>query len=212
MFTEGHEAIISMNGMSSHRAYRLRIRADRQRETRERIVAATEALHSEVGPARTTIADIARRAGVERLTVYNHFPELTQLLGACQARFLAAHPPPRVSPDGATKEDAIGHLEDALVHLYNWFRANEAMERNIHRDRHLLPELDHLLQQTADPVFDSSAAAYAALIAKRPSAVKAVRSMIHLAFEFRTWQVITHGGASDREAARLLSNAIAAVA
>ncbi|HEV2416149.1 MAG TPA: TetR family transcriptional regulator, partial [Candidatus Dormibacteraeota bacterium] len=52
--------------MSTHRTYQLRVRADRQRETRERIVAATEALHAEVGPARTTIADIARRAGVER--------------------------------------------------------------------------------------------------------------------------------------------------
>src|SRR5579864_9432831 len=120
-----------MNTVLTHRAYRLKARAERQRETRERIVAATEALHREVGPARTTIADIARRAGVERLTVYNHFPELAHLLGACQAHFLAAHPPPDISPGARAKEDALGSLEVALVRLFAWFRANKTMEQNI---------------------------------------------------------------------------------
>ncbi|MBA2357350.1 MAG: TetR family transcriptional regulator, partial [Actinobacteria bacterium] len=37
------------------------------------MAAVTAALHEEVGPARTTIAEIARRAGVQRLTVYKNF-------------------------------------------------------------------------------------------------------------------------------------------
>ena len=60
---------------SEKRKYELKARAERQRETRRRIVDATVALHEEVGPAKTTVAEIARRAGVQRLTVYNHFPD-----------------------------------------------------------------------------------------------------------------------------------------
>lgn len=194
--------------MSSQRAYTLKIRADRQRQTRERIIRATEALHREVGPARTTIAEIARRAGVERLTVYNHFPDLADLLGACQASFLHAHPPPDLLPGRATKADALDRLEGALVQLYSWFRANEAMERNIHRDRYLVPELDSLLRKSMDPVFDAAAAQYAALIATKPGARLAVHSMIRVALDFRTWQLVTRDVTSDRVAARLLVRAI----
>src|SRR5436190_63027 len=77
-----------MNTMSSQtRKYELKERAERQEATRRRIVEATVALHEEVGPARTTVAEIARRAGVQRLTVYNHFPELAATLaGSFRAR------------------------------------------------------------------------------------------------------------------------------
>lgn len=200
-----------MNAMSTHRTYQLRARADRQRETRERIVAATEALHREVGPARTTIADIARRAGVERLTVYNHFPELNQLLEACQGSFLAAHPPPDLSPRGVSKAGPVDRLESALVRLYGWFRENEAMERNIHRDRQLVPELDHLLRKTLDPVFDRTASDYAKLLATNPRAEARAARMIRVALDFRTWQLVERGDGSDAEAARLLVRAIAGV-
>ena len=58
------------------RKYSLKARAERQAETRRRIVEATAELHTEVGPAQTTVAEIARRAGVQRLTVYNNFNRL----------------------------------------------------------------------------------------------------------------------------------------
>lgn len=201
-----------MNTMSTHRSYTLRVRADRQMETRQRIVAATEALHREVGPARTTIADIARRAGVERLTVYNHFPELTQLLEACQARFLADNPPPDISPGDATSGDALERLEAGFARLYSWFRANEAMERNVLRDRDLVPELDQLLRDGSDRAFDRCADAYTALIARRRRDASAIRSMVRVGLEFRTWQLLVRGGASDREAARVMARAVGALA
>ena len=58
------------------RKYELKARAESQQATRDRIAAAAASLHEEVGIAQTTVADIARRAGVQRLTVYNHFPDL----------------------------------------------------------------------------------------------------------------------------------------
>src|SRR5437870_5397792 len=79
---------------SETRKYALKVRAEKQAETRRRIVEATAALHTEVGPARTTVAEIARRAGVQRLTVYNNFPEERELFEACGAYWLAGNPPP----------------------------------------------------------------------------------------------------------------------
>ena len=59
-----------MNTMSSEpRKYELKARAESQRETRDRIARVAAELHEEKGVAHTTVAEIARRAGVTRLTV-----------------------------------------------------------------------------------------------------------------------------------------------
>src|SRR5436309_2122078 len=126
---------------SQKRRYELKARAERQRETRERIVEATVALHAEAGPANTTVSEIARRAGVQRLTVYNHFPEETELFAACQGRFLAEHPPPDLGPALAL-EDPPARVQAALEALYRSYRDRESMTANVLRDRKLLPGLD----------------------------------------------------------------------
>jgi AcrR family transcriptional regulator len=51
------------------RTYTLKRRAEKQAETRQRIVEAAVDLHSTVGPARTTLSRIAERAGVQRHTL-----------------------------------------------------------------------------------------------------------------------------------------------
>src|SRR5881227_1936834 len=80
--------------MDTKRTYELKERAKKQEETRRRIVEATVALHEEVGPARTTVAEIARRAGVQRLTVYTHFPNETELFDACGQHWMERNAPP----------------------------------------------------------------------------------------------------------------------
>ena len=65
-----------------------------KRDTRRRIVEAVVALHEEIGPAATSVTAIAERAGVQRLTVYRHFPDDRALLGACSAHWLDEHPLP----------------------------------------------------------------------------------------------------------------------
>src|SRR3954468_14138916 len=98
------------------RRYELKERARRQEETRRRIVEATVALHGEVGPARTTVADVARRAGVGRVTVYNHFPDDAALLAAATAQFAADAPPP--DPQGWRGiADPDERLEEALAEV-----------------------------------------------------------------------------------------------
>jgi len=197
-----------VNAVSTHkRKYELKARAVRQRRTRERIVAATVALHKELGPARTTIADIARRAGVQRLTVYNTFPRMGELFAACQGRFLSETPPPDLNPQPGLS--ARHGLERTLTNLYSWYCATEAMERNVHRDRHLVPELDELMARTGDVRFAAVAEAHAAAIAGA-AASPSVKALVRLGLEFRTWELLTGQGLRHADIARLMTSAAAA--
>ncbi len=83
--------------MTATRPYRLGRRAERQAQTRQRIVEAAVDLHSTVGPATTSISAIAERAGVQRHTVYAHFPDETLLFEACSSHWIDANPFPDVS-------------------------------------------------------------------------------------------------------------------
>ena len=65
------------------RTYTLKRRAEQQMETRRRIVEAAVDLHSSVGPALTSISMVAERAGVQRHTLYAHFPDEKSLFLAC---------------------------------------------------------------------------------------------------------------------------------
>src|ERR671913_1840413 len=103
--------------MTEKRKYEMKKRAERQRETRRRIVEATVELHRTRGPANTTISEIARRAGVNRLTVYNHFPDLTDLLKACSRSWTDRHPAPDPSTWARISDPQV-RLRTALTELY----------------------------------------------------------------------------------------------
>jgi AcrR family transcriptional regulator len=169
------------------RKYELKARAEKQAETRRRITEATVALHQEVGPARTTVSEVARRAGVTRLTVYNNFPDERELFAACQGHWLELHPPPPLDPaDG---------LEAVLSSLYAWYRETAQMAENVRRDRALVPELDALMRDTGD----ARTAALSDALGGGP--------MVALALEFWTWRRLAAEGLSDAEAASLMARA-----
>jgi AcrR family transcriptional regulator len=131
------------------RAYELGERARRQAQTRRRIVEATVALHEQLGPAATTVAEIARRAGVSRLTVYKHFPSDGELFAACQQQFFNQAPLPDFDAALAL-EDPDERVRRALVALYRSYRRGESMTSKVLRDRSALPALDALLAETLD--------------------------------------------------------------
>ena len=137
------------------RKYELRARAERQRDTRRRIAAAAAELHEEVGPARTTVAEIARRAGVQRLTVYKNFPDEYELFAACQRHFLAENPPPDPT-EALAIADAGERLDAVLRPLYRWYRRTERMSANVRRDRAIVPALDALWRARRTPGQPSS--------------------------------------------------------
>src|SRR6478752_7041835 len=80
------------------RTYTLKRRAEQQAETRQRIVEAAVDLHSSVGPVATTISMIADRAGVQRHTVYAHFPDERSLFMACSGLAMERSPLPDATP------------------------------------------------------------------------------------------------------------------
>jgi AcrR family transcriptional regulator len=193
------------------RRYELKERARRQEETRQRIVDATVALHREVGPARTTVSEIARRAGVGRVTVYNHFPDDASLLGACSGRFIAGHPPP--DPAGwAAIGDPEARLRTALAEVYAYFRENEAMLANVGRDAALIPALAAVL--SGPEAAAHQAAMREALLAGRGvrgARRRRVRAAIGVAVAFETWRRLTREeGLSDDEAVEVMAAAVAA--
>jgi AcrR family transcriptional regulator len=197
-----------MNAMSSEkRKYVLKARAEGQRETRERIVKATMELHAEVGPAQTTIAEIARRAGVQRLTVYNHFPDEAMLVGECQAHWLSLHPLPDLGP-ALAMEDPADRLRMVLQSQYGWYRETEAMAEKVQRDRGTVPALDRLLQQTADTPLAQLTGGLAEGFGDDGVRVVRRRALIRLGLDFWTWQRLNREGFDDQAAAALMAEVV----
>jgi AcrR family transcriptional regulator len=184
------------------RRYELKARAEAQRATRARIAAAAAALHQEVGVANTTVADIARRAGVQRLTVYNHFPDLGALLPACSAHWLGEHPLPELEPALALGEPAE-RLRAVLAALYPWYRATAPMQQRVHGERSTVPELDAWMTQSSDVLLGAIADRLAA-----GSEVPGARPLIALALDFWTWQRLASEGLDDTSAAELMAEAV----
>lgn len=103
------------------------------------------ALHQEIGPAATQISEVARRAGVQRATVYNHFPDDRSLFAACSAHWRSLHP----SPDPVrwlAVSDPGERLRAALGELYSWYRETAAMTGNVLRDAQTLPALHGVIE------------------------------------------------------------------
>jgi AcrR family transcriptional regulator len=187
---------------SEKRKYELKARAASQQETGERIAAAAVSLHEEVGIANTTIADIARRAGVRRPTVYAHFPDLAALLPACTAHWLGENPLPDLGPVFAL-EDPRESLRSALVLFYGWYRETATMQQRLLSERTPVSVLDAWLEQSMDPVFADLSAGLAAGFS-RPEA----RVLVALALDFWTWRRLDREGLDDAAAAELMAGVV----
>jgi AcrR family transcriptional regulator len=191
------------------RKYELKARAESQRETRERIARTAAELHEELGVANTTVAEIARRAGVSRLTVYNHFANLSELLSACSAHYATLHPPPDLSgPLGL--EDPVECVRAALARLYGWYRETEPMLAKLFSDRASVPELDRFMEQGRDRMQAELAGALAAGFAARGRQGERLKALIRLALDFWSWRRLSREGLDDEAAADLMAAAIAA--
>ncbi len=200
-----------MNVMSSqNRRYELKARAESQRRTRARIAAAAAELHEEVGVARTTVADIARRAGVQRLTVYNHFADLSELLPACSAHFRSEHPQPSFE-EALALEDPAARVRAALRGLYRWYRETESLMLNVHGERGAVPELDAWMSQTADRQLAERALALARGFGRKGNRATRLRAVIALALDFWTWRRLAREGYNDEAAAEVMTGLITSI-
>jgi AcrR family transcriptional regulator len=186
--------------MTEKRTYELKERARKQAETRQRIVEATVALHEEVGPAKTTVAEIARRAGVQRLTVYNHFPDERELFGACSAHFVARTPPP--DPGAwAPVADPGARLRTALLELHEWYEAGAPMLAKVERDAANMPALREVVEAGSEPLENAVRELLTAPWGVRGERRRRVEAAIALATSFSAWEQLTEGEGLDAAAA-----------
>lgn len=191
---------------SPTRTYRLKKRADKMVETRQRIAEAAAELHGTVGPANTTFSAVAQRAGVQRQTVYRHFPTETDLFGACSAHFFNENPLPDLE---AWREiqDPSQRLELALNELYAYYQRTEQMLSNVLRDAELL----EALQPTLVPMQSFLAEAAELLAAGRGARGRRrhiLETATRHAVDFRAWQSLAGGNRITRDEAIGLAGAL----
>jgi AcrR family transcriptional regulator len=192
------------------RRYTLRKRAQQQEETRARIVAATMALHEEVGPRETTVSAIAERAGVQRLTVYRHFPDEKTLFQACTSCWLERNPPPRLEQLGA-EMPSEERSRWALEALYRYYRGTRQMWKRSYRDLEQVPALQGPMQG-----FEAYLADFRDILLEEwPAALKQDSELavtITLALRFSTWEVLDTQGLEDTAMAALVYRWLESVA
>ncbi|HEX2129907.1 MAG TPA: helix-turn-helix domain-containing protein [Solirubrobacterales bacterium] len=197
-----------MSTETNRRQYRKRRRAELEEETRLRITEATMHLHEEVGPARTTVSAIAERAGVQRATVYRHFPDDYALIGACSSHWNSLNPPPDLER-WAGIEDPDRRLRAALEELYDWYEGREQILSLLHRDRPSVPALDEHMG-ALDGYFVAAKETLARGRVERGARRRRVRAAIAHGLEFETWRSLARRERLSRaEAVELIAAMVA---
>lgn len=188
------------------RKYELKERARSLEQTRQRIVEAAVGLHTSVGPARTTISGIAERAGVERHTVYSHFPDERSLFRACSDHWTARHPLPDLEALAAIPDPAR-RLRRTLGELYAWYESVEPDLALFLRDASLVPADAEVLGEMTDEI-----ASLADAVAQGRPRRKLVRAAIGHALDFETWRsLVRRQGLSQAQAVDAMSSFVSAV-
>jgi AcrR family transcriptional regulator len=190
------------------RPYRKRRRAQLEEETRLRITEAAVDLHGSVGPARTTISAVADRAGVQRATVYRHFPDEKALFSACSSHWMAQHPLPDPAAWAAI-DDHDERLRVAVGELYEWYERGDYMLEKTTRDAALVPAL----RPSMEAFRGWLAAAADAVLRGRPehgARRRRVRAAIGHALSFETWRSLMRDQRlSENEATELMAGLVA---
>jgi len=198
-----------MTSEKTTRAYRMRRRAELQAQTRLRITEAAVELHGTVGPARTSVKAIAQRAGVERATVYRHFPDERALFGACSSHWRAANPSPDPAAWAAIA-DPEERLRHALAELYRYYGETEEMLGNLLRDAATVPIVAELMDGFRARL-DAMRDALLRGRGERGRARADVRAAIGHALAFATWSSLVRAeGVEEARAVRLMCGMVAA--
>ncbi len=183
------------------REYKLKRRAAQQAETRQRIVEAAIELHQTIGPAATSVTDVAQRAGVGRVTVYRHFPDEAVLARACSGLYFERHPFPDLDT-WRTIEDPVERLRAGLRDAYAYHRATEAMLTRVLADAR-----DNPVVAPYHAYWASAADVLASTWGRTVTALRHVqlRAGIAVALSFDTWRtLIREQGLTDEEAVELM--------
>jgi AcrR family transcriptional regulator len=176
------------------RTYTLGRRAEQQAETRHRIVEAAVDLHSTIGPALTTISMVAEKAGVQRHTLYAHFPDERSLFLACSGLSFERDPPPDAQA-WRMIENHRERLRVGLTAIYDWYERNAPLAACVLRDAEYHPLTKEMLALRFGPPM----AACHEVLGEKLKAKQ--RALLRLALSFFTWRTLVGDGALKQTAA-----------
>jgi AcrR family transcriptional regulator len=157
------------------------------------------------------MAAVAQHAGVQRSTLYRHFPDETALFDSCSAHWYASHPPPDLASwrEITNVDERLGV---GLTELYAWYRGAGAMLDALIRDETLVPAVGQqfgAFHARLDEAHGLLLAGRGLRGAKR----ERVSALLRLAVQFESWRALCReGGLKDRQAAELMMTAVAAAA
>jgi AcrR family transcriptional regulator len=183
-------------------------RRERLDATRQRIAEAAFELHATVGPAHTSISAVAERAGVQRHTVYNHFPDLGALFRACTEHGMRVTRIPEADSWRAI-DDPAARLRVALGELFAYYRANTRLLGNVVRDMAILGEIggsEAFLERMTD-LFGALAEGWPG----DPATQRLRMIAVGHAMSYQTWRSLSDKGLSDAEAVDLMLQLVASV-
>jgi AcrR family transcriptional regulator len=184
------------------RTYTLKRRAETQAATRRRIVEAAVELHASVGPALTTISMVAERAGVQRHTLYAHFPDERSLFLACSGLTMERDPLPDAEGWRAI-EDPRERLRAGLLALYAWYDRNADLAGCVLRDA----EYHSLTRDVTELRFGPFMAAYREVLGAKLTAKQ--RAALNLAISYFTWRsLVRESGLKQGAAVAVMVRAI----
>jgi AcrR family transcriptional regulator len=107
--------------------------------TDDALLDAARAAIIDVGWKRSTLTDVARRAGVSRMTIYRRWPDMETLLGDLMTREWSGLVEP--APDdngGADSADPVARLAAGVASTVAALRANELFRKIVTVDPELL--------------------------------------------------------------------------
>ena len=194
---------------TSQRAYRMGRRRDQLDAMSRRIAEAAFELHGTIGPAQTTISAVAERAGVQRHTVYHHFPDMTSLMRACTEHGMQITRTPEPAPWRAI-EDPEARLRHGLGELYAYYRANAQLLGNIVRDMPLMCDIGGV-----ESFVERMGQLFGALAEGWPGDAGTQRlRMVTIghAMAYETWRSLSGASLSDEEATDLMVRLVMGVA
>src|SRR4051812_7922057 len=163
------------------RDYRMGKRAHKQEETRRRIVEAAVDLHCTIGPAHTTISQIAERAGVQRHTYYAHFPDERSLFLACSGLALERDPLPDLE-QWLTVPPGRERIRAGIEQLYAWYDRNAAHAACVTRDAEHHALTREMVELRMAPTFRRAAEILGEDLKPR------ARALLGVALDFACWR------------------------
>jgi AcrR family transcriptional regulator len=190
----------AQNSAAKKRNYRLGRRAEKQAVTRQRIVEAAVDLHSSLGPARTTVSQIAERAGVQRHTYYAHFPEERDLFLACSGLALERDPLPDPSSFRSIPA-GLDRLRRGLKEFYDWYERNAQQAACVLRDADDHALTREIVELRMMPVLREAGEVLGEGLNKRS------RALLGVAMDFACWRNLSRS-LTSKKAAQLMSEAV----